>query len=256
MHAQPILFVSHGAPLLAIDQQRAAPLQRLASELETPRGILVVSAHWEATPISIGSTQTLPLIYDFGGFPQALYEVQYPAPGAPDLAQDIVDILGEEHIKRNERRGLDHGTWTPLVHLFPHADIPVLQISLPSNLPASDIFKIGQYLAPLADDGYLIMGSGNMTHNLRAIQPDGSGPQAFAQEFDDWGRDVLVRQDFDTLLNYQHTAPAFTHNHPTQEHWLPLIFTAGAATTKQRDITFPVTGFEFGNLSRRTVLFS
>ena len=256
MNRQPILFISHGAPLLAIDAQRGAPLRELATQLKKLRGILVVSAHWEATPVTIGSTQTLPLIYDFSGFPKALYEMQYPAPGAPELAEAVVSLLGSENIRRNAKYGLDHGTWSPLVHLFPHADVPVLQISLPSQLTPTAIFAVGQRLAPLADEGYLLIGSGNMTHNLGVLQPDGSEPQAFAHEFDDWARDVLMRRDFDTLLAYHDSAPAFSHNHPTEEHWLPLLFSAGAASTTPSTITFPVTGFEFGNLSRRTVLFT
>ena len=231
--------MSHGAPLLAIDSHKGAPLQELATRLPRPQGVLAVSAHWEAAPVTIGSTQTLPLIYDFGGFPQALYEVQYPAPGAPQLADAVTKLLGVDTVlRKQEKRGLDHGTWTPLVHLFPEADIPVLQISLPSAFRAQAIFQLGQQLAPLRDEGILLMGSGNMTHNLGAIRPDGSEPEAFAAEFDDWSRDILTRSDFDSLLAYREQAPAFVHNHPTEEHWLPLIFAAGAANAAAPEVSF------------------
>ncbi len=133
--------------------------------------------------------------------------MQYPAPGAPELAETVVSLLGSENIRRNAKYGLDHGTWSPLVHLFPHADVPVLQISLPSRLAPTAIFALGQDLAPLADEGYLLIGSGNMTHNLGALQPDVSEPQAFAHEFDAWARDVFAAAGlgYALVVSRQHT---------------------------------------------------
>lgn len=254
---QPALFIGHGAPTLALDPVKGAPLAALGQALpETPRAILTVSAHWEAAPATLGSTETQALIYDFYGFAQALYEVDYPAPGAPWLAERVLGLLERDEVRSDPTRGLDHGTWTPLVHLRPEADVPVLQLSLPSRLGAEGVFDLGRKLAALRDEGVLLIGSGNITHNLRRMGPDGDAPQAFAAEFDAWAAEALAGRDFDTLLDYTRRAPALRENHPGEDHWLPLFFAAGASAERPGDaISFPVTGFEFRNLSRRSVRF-
>ncbi len=213
--------------------------------------MLVVSAHWQAAPTTIGSVETRGLIYDFSGFPRPLYQVTYPAPGAPQLAERVATLLGDD-VRRQHQRGLDHGVWTPLVHMFPDADVPVLQLSLPSERGAQDVFNLGKRLAPLRDEGVLIIGSGNITHNLREMGRDGDSPEAWASEFDTWARDVVAKRDWDTLLSYKDKSPAFRRNHPTEEHWLPLLVAAGAASDDDA-VSFPVDGFEYKNLSRRAV---
>jgi len=247
----PAIFVGHGAPTIALDAAKGAPLQAWGRALDKPRAVLVVSAHWERAPVTVGTVKTAPLLYDFYGFPQPLYQVRYPAPGAPDAADRAADLLGAAHIERSDERGLDHGVWTPLVHMFPAGDVPVVQLSLPTASGATAVFELGRQLAPLRDEGVLLMGSGNVTHNLRAIGPDGSSPEPWAMEFDDWVQDALTRGDVDALRAYRDHAPALAQNHPTEEHWLPLLFAVGAAAGER--VQFPVEGFEFQNLSRRSV---
>jgi 4,5-DOPA dioxygenase extradiol len=241
--------------MLAIDDELGAPFQRWGKEIGTPAAILVVSAHWEAAPPVLGTTQTRGLIYDFGGFPAPLYRVQYPAPGAPKLAERVEKLLASDGVRRDERRGLDHGVWTPLVHMYPRADVPVLQLSLPSKLGARAIFEIGQKLAPLADDDVLLIGSGNITHNLRAIYPEGAATPRWASDFDAWARRAMKAGAFDTLLAYKREAPELAMNHPTEDHWLPLFFTLGAAEPRARDLEIAVDGWQHGSLSKLSVEF-
>jgi 4,5-DOPA dioxygenase extradiol len=157
-------------------------------------------------------------------------------------------------MRRAPQRGLDHGVWTPLVHLFPRADRPVLEISLPSALGAEAVFDLGRKLAPLRDEGVLLVGSGNITHNLRAMAPEGTPPEPEYVAFDAWVAERLLSHDTAALVAAPRTAPGFRRNHPTLDHWLPLLFPLGAAAADDA-VRFPVTGWEYGNLSRRAVLF-
>ena len=251
----PIAFVGHGAPLIALDAEKGAPLRAWGEALGRPRAVLALSAHWERAPLTSGATETRPLVYDFGGFPRALYEVQYPAPGAPRLADRVEGLLGVPMPR--SARGLDHGVWTPLVHLFPDASVPVLQVSLPSSDGPRALFALGQRLAPLRDDGVLLLCSGNITHNLGAVDFAGtSAPPRWAQDFDEWTRDTLARSDWDALLAYESRAPRYRASHPTDDHWLPLLVAAGAASVAPTTTRFPVEGWEFGSLSRRSVEFA
>jgi 4,5-DOPA dioxygenase extradiol len=249
----PAGFVGHGAPLLALDAQKGAPLRAWGAALGTPRAVLVVSAHWEAAPASLGATGTRPLVYDFGGFPRPLYEVQYPAPGAPWLADRVDALLGAP--ARRTDRGLDHGVWTPLVHLFPDADVPVLQLSLPSREGPRALFALGRRLAPLRAEGVFVLGSGNVTHDLRAVDfSETTPPPGWARDFDAWVRETLARRDWDTLVDFAAKAPAYRRAHPTDEHWLPILVAAGAgADATGEAVRFPIEGWEFGSLSRRAV---
>jgi 4,5-DOPA dioxygenase extradiol len=256
----PAAFVGHGAPLLAIDAARGAPLRAWGEALGRPRAVLVVSAHWERAPLTLGATETRPLVYDFGGFPEPLYRVQYPAPGAPWLADRVEAIARAARlpVQRSPTRGLDHGAWTPLVHLLPDARVPVLQVSLPSaaagGADAAGLFALGRALGALRDEGVLVIGSGNVTHNLRRVVWEGDAPpEAWAAETDAWTREVLLARDFDALLDYRARAPGFATSHPTEEHWLPLVVAAGAGSLSEGQVRFPVEGWEFGNLSRRAV---
>jgi 4,5-DOPA dioxygenase extradiol len=249
----PALYLSHGAPPLADDPVWPGALAAWASGLPRPRAILVVSAHWEEAPLAIGATTTLPLVYDFWGFPEHYYQVTYKAPGAPALAEDVRKLLrGAGHpVQDVPDRGLDHGAYVPLVEMFPAADIPVLQVSMPTLEPAG-LFEIGRRLAPLRDEGVLIVGSGFFTHNLAALRHAGDGPPSWSEEFDDWGHRALDAQDVDALLDFEHAAPAGRLAHPRTEHFAPLFVTLGAAESdlgSQRSI---IDGFWMG-LAKRSI---
>lgn len=250
----PSIFVAHGAPFLAVDPQRGEPLVRWGEALPRPSAILAVSAHWEDAPLALGATLTRELVYDFSGFPEELYRVRYPAPGAPWLARRVLELLGGRTVLGGDR-GLDHGVWTPLVHLYPDADVPVLQLSMPATGSAGDLFELGRSLAPLRAEGVLILGSGNLVHNLRRVDWGGGGapPPSWAAAFDAWIADVLSRRDWDALVDYRSRAPQLALAHPTEEHLRPLLVVAGAAADEP--VRFTLEGWEMGSLSRRSVQF-
>jgi 4,5-DOPA dioxygenase extradiol len=247
----PVLFQAHGAPPLLDDPGWMRELADWATALLRPRAIVVVSAHWEAAPLSIGAVQPVPLIYDFYGFPARFYQLAYPSPGAPDVAQRIRELVraaGRPVVDAPER-GLDHGVYIPLMAMYPAADVPVLQISLPSEDPR-ELFELGRALAPLRDEGVLLIGSGFLTHNLRA--PRAPEPPAWARDFDAWCADVLARGDHDALIDYRAKAPGVREALPTHEHFVPVLVSAGAAPDAA--VTFPITGFWWnGSLTRRSV---
>ncbi|MFA6954480.1 MAG: class III extradiol ring-cleavage dioxygenase [Thermoanaerobaculia bacterium] len=251
----PALFIAHGAPPLLDDAGWVAELHDWAGQLARPRAILMLSAHWEERPVTIGATRTLPLIYDFYGFPAHYYEQKYAAPGAPELAARLRGMLGGEHATAEEpERGLDHGAYVPLVAMYPEADVPVLQVSLPSEDPA-ELFALGRALAPLRDEGVLIVGSGFITHNLRTVVWQGEAPPpAWATEFDAWVADALRRRDVDALLDYERKGPGVRIALPTREHFVPLLVALGAAADGE-PIDFPIGGFWLGTLTRRSVQF-
>jgi 4,5-DOPA dioxygenase extradiol len=249
------IFIGHGSPMLAIDDELGAPFVRWGAALGKPSAVLMVSAHWEAAPPTLGTVSTLPLIYDFGGFPAELSRVRYAAPGAPELADQVAALLVGEGVRRDPRRGLDHGVWTPLVHMYPDADVPVLQLSLPSAWGAARIFAIGQKLAALSEQGVLLAGSGNITHNLRALAPEGSATPAWAADFEAWARRALLEHDVDSLLAYKQKAPNLRMNHPTEDHWLPLFFALGAAHPGSSELRVAVDGWQLGTLSKLSVAF-
>ncbi|MHC5009421.1 MAG: DODA-type extradiol aromatic ring-opening family dioxygenase, partial [Planctomycetota bacterium] len=207
-------------------------------------------------PITIGATTPQPLINDFRGFPRELYRVRYSPPGAPKLARRVQQLLAPlGDVRSDPRRGHDHGAWVPLRWLYPHADVPVLSVSLPSHRPAA-LLRIGRALRPLREEGVFILGSGNVTHNLRRLDGRRGAPTpTWASEFDAWSRQVLARHDVDALLDWERKAPAARTNHPTVEHFVPLIIAAGASSERDT-VTFPVSGFEAGSISRRCVNFA
>jgi 4,5-DOPA dioxygenase extradiol len=251
--AMPVLFQAHGAPPLLDDPAWIAELAGWARALPRPRAIAVVSAHWEERPLSIGATRPLPLIYDFYGFPEKFYRLQYPSPGAPEVAQRIRELMAAADIPcvDEPERGLDHGTYIPLMCMYPEADIPVLQISLPSQQPA-ELFALGRALAPLRNEGVLVIGSGFLTHNLRALALRET--PGWAHDFDRWSADVIARRDVDALLDYRQRAPGVHESLPTHEHFVPVIVAAGAAGDSPA--TFPITGFWWGGaMTRRSVQF-
>ncbi|MBF6214660.1 dioxygenase [Nocardia puris] len=246
----PVLYLSHGAPPLADHPHWPAELAAWAGELPHPTAILMISAHWEAAPITLGATTTVPLVYDFSGFPRHYYEVVYPAPGAPDLASKVRALLGGQ-VHDAPGRGLDHGAYVPLKEMYPAADVPVLQMSLPT-LDPTELFAIGRTLAPLRDEGVLIVGSGFFTHNLRALTPDDEHVHAFTAEFDDWGARALAEGDLDSLLDFRHRAPAPHLAHPRTEHFAPLFVSLGAGADDLATLRTPVDGYWLG-MARRSI---
>lgn len=229
----PVTFLSHGAPPLADDATWTAELAAWGQNLPKPKNILMVSAHWENAPVTVSSTSGAGLVYDFWGFPQKYYEVTYDAPAAPDLAESVARLAGtpETPVYQDPSRGLDHGAYVPLKEMFPDADVPVLQMSLPTLDPKA-LFDLGRKLAPLRDEGTLIVGSGFTTHNLAWFNPhagaDAPAPSASA-EFDHWAAETMASGDLDALFDFIHKAPAAREAHPRTEHWAPLYVALGAA---------------------------
>jgi 4,5-DOPA dioxygenase extradiol len=250
----PVGYVSHGSPMTALDAPRTAAWAGWTAGMPTPVAVLVISAHFQRAPITLGATSPVPLIYDFSGFPRSLYQLTYTPPGAPKLATRVQQVLkGHASVRQDPRRGHDHGTWVPLRAMYAQADVPVLSLSLPSSDPKT-LFKMGQALRPLRDEGVFLLASGAMTHNLRYRPRRGEKTPAWAAEFDTWVEETLVQNDVDALLDWQKKAPAARTNHPTVEHFTPLLIAAGAR--KSQDVTrFPLTGFDGVAFSRRCVSF-
>lgn len=251
----PVIFAAHGAPVLLDDPVWMAELAAWAGAMPRPKSILMVSAHWEERPTTLGATRTVPLMYDFYGFPERYYETRYPAPGAPDLAARVRDLMRQNDIASTDDsdRGLDHGAYVPLVAMYPNADVPVLQVSMPGLDPQA-LFELGRVVAPLREDGVLVFGSGFLTHNMRyAFKP---GIPAWAREFDDWAKDALERSDVDALLDFRSRAPAAQQALPTWEHYAPVLVAAGAAAGERPRASFPITGFWMdGAFTKRSVQF-
>ncbi|MBM3933130.1 MAG: dioxygenase [SAR202 cluster bacterium] len=267
----PALFVAHGAPFVTRDgapvslQARGGPnwiaglfkdLNELALSIPKPRAVLILSAHWEERPVTIGATTTVPLTYDFYGFPEQFYHFEYPAPGAPELAERVRELLGPtQQVAENPERGLDHGAYAPLAAMYPDADVPVLQVSLPTMDPET-LFKLGQTLAPLRNEGVLIVGSGFITHNLRTVDLRADAPvPSWAADFDSWSAEVMAAHDIDRLVTYKEIAPGVRFALPTHEHFVPSIVAAGAGTEGPSDVKFPLTGFIMGSFTRRSVRY-
>ncbi|MGD0863290.1 MAG: class III extradiol ring-cleavage dioxygenase [Candidatus Limnocylindrales bacterium] len=249
----PALYLGHGAPTLLDDETWPAELAAWARSLPRPKAILTVSAHWTSAPLSLGATSRVPLVYDFYGFPERYYRVRYDSPGAPELAARVRAMMppGEEVAERPER-GLDHGAYVPLIPMYPRADIPVLQMSMPDLQPAH-LFEIGRRLAPLRDEGVLIMGSGFMTHGLPYVHEywDGRpGAPQWSVEFDRWAADALERGDLDALFDFRNRAPGMPYAHPTVEHFAPLFVALGAATEPGEAPKFTIEGYWLGLAKR------
>jgi 4,5-DOPA dioxygenase extradiol len=248
--------VAHGSPLLIDDARWVSQLGAWADALPRPSAVLMLSAHWEERPVTLAATETVPLVYDFYGFPQRYYGLQYPAPGAPGLAAQVRELVGAAELVADEPgRGLDHGAFIPLMAMYPKADVPVLQVSLPTLEPR-ELFALGRTLAPLRDEGVLIVGSGFLSHNLRLLDWDDldAAPAAWASEFDAWCAEVLARRDVDALLDYRERAPQVALALPTHEHFVPVLVAMGAALETSR-VSFPITGFLGGSLTKRSVQF-
>jgi 4,5-DOPA dioxygenase extradiol len=251
MSTMPALFLSHGAPPLVDDARWVAQLRDLADGLPTPRAILVASAHWESAPLMLGATETVPLVHDFGGFPPHYYEVQYRAPGAPALADRVAKLMPDTEPVARTRRGLDHGAYVPLTVMYPDADVPVLQMSLPTLEPDA-LLAIGRRLRPLRDEGVLIIGSGFTTHGLpflRDFRADAAAP-GWSREFDAWTAETLGRGAVDELADFRRRAPGMPYAHPTIEHFAPMFLTLGASGDPEQAPGQPIDGFWMGLAKR------
>jgi 4,5-DOPA dioxygenase extradiol len=252
MSRMPALFLSHGAPPLVDDARWVTQLNELAADLPRPTAILMASAHWESAPLMLGSTEPVPLVYDFGGFERRFYEVTYAAPGAPGLATRIEKLMPDHERVARTNRGLDHGAYVPLTVMYPEADIPVLQMSLPTLEP-DRLLDLGRRLAPLRDEGVLIVGSGFTTHGLpflRDFRTDAPAP-GWSREFDAWAAETLARGAVDELAGFRDRAPGMPYAHPTIEHLAPMFLTLGAADNPELAPEQPIDGFWMG-LSKRS----
>lgn len=249
----PSLFIGHGAPPLLDDPVWSGELARWATDLPRPQAILIVSAHWESAPISL-SAPGVDLVYDFGGFDPKYYTMTYDAPPAVELAARITAMMPPgEPVHQHASRGLDHGAWVPLKVMYPDADIPVVQMSLPTQDPAR-LLRLGQRLAPLRDEGVLIIGSGFLTHGLPFLTDwsiDATAP-GWSVEFDAWAAEALSRGDLDTLADFRSAAPGMPYAHPTVEHFSPLFLTLGTASSLGEPGEQLIDGFWLG-LSKRSL---
>ncbi len=231
-------------------------LEGYAGALGTPRALLVVSAHWESTRLAASTAERPATLHDFHGFPPELYALRYPAPGAPNAARRALALLRSAGFEAEEapRQGLDHGAWSPLLRLLPGADVPVAQLSLSFGAPLARHLEIGRALSPLRDEGVLLIGSGNVVHNLRTVDfgsPDAPA-EPWARQVDDWVREAVLRDDPAALARLPEQAPHGRLAHPTSEHYAPLLVAAGAAGAAARP-SFPFEGFEHATLSMRCV---
>jgi len=255
----PAVFISHGAPTVAMqDDGYTRALAAQGAPLR-PKGVVVVSAHWEvAGPVRVNVGTAPSLIYDFSGFPEELYAIEYPAPGSPEMAGAVVGLLEAAGIEAEPERarGWDHGLWVPLRILYPDAGVPIVEVSLPVPRTPETVSKMGAALAPLRDQGVMLVGSGGVVHNLRRLRWDGEGPpEPWARAFDEWVAERLERRAFDEIARYRAEAPHPELAVPTTEHFDPLFFALGATAAEDRLATI-YAGFTFGSLSMRSVAFS
>ncbi|ART47833.1 DODA-type extradiol aromatic ring-opening family dioxygenase [Acidovorax carolinensis] len=232
----PTLFVSHGAPLFALEPGETGPAltrwgQGLRAQFPDLRGVVVMSPHWMSRTPQVMTGAQPATWHDFGGFPPALYQLQYPAPGEPALAQEVLSLLQAAGVpaQGDAQRPFDHGAWVALMHLFPQADVPVVQVALPVGAGPAEVYAMGAALRGLRSQGVLVLGSGSMTHNLAEFFGGAREPAPYVIAFSRWIESALARGDLKALLNYRSLAPHAERAHPTEDHFLPLFFALGAA---------------------------
>jgi 4,5-DOPA dioxygenase extradiol len=247
----PSLYVSHGAPMLFEMADWMSELHSWARQLPKPKAILIVSAHWEAAPLTISSSQPTELVYDFGGFDPMYFQMRYDTPPAPELANQVTNLMPTtEPLHEHRTRGLDHGAWVPLKIMYPAADIPVLQLSMPTHNP-DRLLDLGRRLGALREAGVLVIGSGYMTHGLPYL--DWAHPDkvpGWSADFDLWAKDALERGAIDELSDFRSRAPGMPYAHPTVEHFTPLFVTLGAASDPTAPPTTAIDGFAIGLAKR------
>lgn len=242
-------FVGHGSPMIGIEQNDfSRSLSALGNAIGEPKAILVVSAHWMPPFYGVSVHHSPSLMYDFFGFPEPLYRVRYPAPNAEFLCPQIQEIFPDLQVRE---RGLDHGSWTVLKHLYPYANVPVMQLGINRNLSLREHFETGRRIRSLRERGVMIIGSGNITHNLSVLDasPD-APPREWAAEFDSYIKEAIETKNFDALIEFENKAPHARLAHPTLEHFIPLLYVAGAMFDDDRS-SFPYEGFSHGTLSMR-----
>lgn len=260
MNSFPSVFISHGAPDLLLHPSRALDFfKQFASKFGKSEAILVISAHWLSQRSVVSAAPQPRTIHDFGGFPAELYQMQYPAPGAPMLAAQVKQSLEQAGfpVEINPDRGLDHGAWSPLMLMYPDADVPVTQLSIQPYADTDYHLRLGRALAPLREAGVLILGSGSITHNLEFFGGrsfDAESPE-WAVQFDQWLAETIAQPDIDALLNYRQKAPYAVQNHPTDEHFLPLFVALGAGGTTPR-VTQLHSSFTYGSISMAAYAFA
>jgi len=251
----PALFLGHGNPMNAVSQNGYTEAwRRIGAELPKPKSILAISAHWYVPYTGVTINAAPRTIHDFGGFPPELYQVRYPAPGDPQLARRVQTLLLPMDVSLDDSWGLDHGTWSVLCHVYPHADVPVIQLSIDETKPAPFHHEIGRKLAPLRDEGVLIMGSGNLVHNLHAYAWGRHMPQPYewASRFEAKARGLMLANDCEPLIRYETLGPDAALCVPTPEHYLPLLYVLGTRRDGEA-ITFPVEGVDGGSISMLAV---
>ena len=252
---QPVLFLSHGAPTNALlDNDFTQRLSELGRRLKRPRAVVVVSAHWITQGVRVTASERPETIHDFYGFPQELYEIQYSAPGAPELVPELQALM--DGLVADPDRGLDHGAWSVLRFLFPAAEVPVLQLSLDAGRTSAEHYQLGRCLRMLRQTEVLILASGNLTHNLGAVQfhDEHAAPMAWVKRFDDWATAALLEGNDSALVAMQAPDGLFLRNHPTSEHFIPLLYALGARDSSDV-VSFPYVGFQYAALSMRCVQF-
>ncbi|MBI3896862.1 MAG: 4,5-DOPA dioxygenase extradiol [Gammaproteobacteria bacterium] len=249
----PAVFFGHGSPMNTLDDNRYTQAwRRLGQSLPRPQAVVVVSAHWYTRSTAVTAMQTPRTIHDFYGFPQALFDFQYPAPGSPAIATRMRELLQPLNVPADQSWGLDHGSWSVLTHLFPAADVPIVQLSIVRTQPPAFHYELGQRLAPLRDEGILIVGSGDVVHNLSMMQFDGGVDYDWAIRFNDAVKDRLLQRDHAPLVDYTQLDREALLAVPTPEHYLPLLYVIG---TQQPDdaVSFPVDGIDLASISMLTV---
>lgn len=245
MTRQPVLFVSHGSPMFAVQPGISGPALAAWARAHAPadqlKGIVVMSPHWMAHGLDVMTSPHPKTWHDFGGFPPALYELQYPAQGSPALAAQVLGLLRDADLTADAdpQRPLDHGCWVPLMHLYPDADVPVLQVALPLEAGPGGVYAAGQALAPLRAQGVLLVASGSMTHNLHELRREDGPTDPYVSAFCDWVHDTLMQGDLPAMLDYRARAPHAARAHPTDEHFRTIYFALGAAGWGQPDGPFP-----------------
>ena len=253
----PVIFIGHGNPMNAIAKNAfTASLNKLGEKIPKPKAVLCISAHWMSEGTWVTHMPQPKTIHDFYGFPKELFDVEYPAPGSPEIAELIKDTIPRSRIHLDDELwGLDHGTWSVLRHLYPNADVPVIQLSLYMENTAEYHFELGKNLRKFRDQGILIVGSGNIVHNLQTLKwEEGAKPYDWAIEFDEWVKEKIVARDFVSLVNHATDSPAGKLSIPSPDHWYPLLYTLGAAD--ENDVLkFEYEGIENGSISMRTLSF-
>jgi len=252
----PAIFFGHGSPMNAINRNAYTEAwSEIGRSIPRPKAILCVSAHWYVPVVAVTAMPKPRTIHDFGGFPKELFAVQYPAPGSPELAESVGELLGGDVILDTSHWGLDHGTWSVLVHVFPDADIPVVQLSINETEPASFHYDLAKKLARLRDEGVLVIGSGNLIHNLHTYAWGRHNVEPFdwALRFEEKARELILKDDHGPLIEYETLGRDALLSAPTPDHYLPLLYML-ALKREDEEITFPVGGFDGGSISMLSVM--